>query len=316
MQTEAGATSCEAPAVEHGLSFDVEDYRQILSARFRGESGPVTAQFERNMEAVLALLAEAGAAATFFVTGTVAEGRPDLVRRWAEAGHDESPWQAGHEIASHGYDHTPVWRMTRAALAQELGREKARLQDAAGRPVRGYRAPIFSIRWDTLWAMDAVQQAGFDYDSSIVPVRMRRYGVEGFARAPGLYVLPSGGDLVEVPIGVGRVAGRLVPMAGGGYVRLFSRRRIERAVAAAQDAGAPFTVYAHPDEFGEATFRAVDLATGWRDRLAAGAIALKSNIGRHKVPETIRALLARFRFATLGRIAARVREKGVRTLFP
>jgi polysaccharide deacetylase family protein (PEP-CTERM system associated) len=308
MQTEAGATSCEAPAVEHGLSFDVEDYRQILAARFRGDPGPVTAEFERNMEGVLALLAEAGAAATFFVTGTVAEGRPDLVRRWAEA---------GHEIGSHGYDHTPVWRMTRAALAQELGREKARLQDAAGRPVRGYRAPIFSIRWDTLWAMDAVQQAGFDYDSSIVPVRMRRYGVGGFPAAPGLYVLPSGGDLVEVPIGVGRAAGRLVPMAGGGYVRLFSRRRIERAVAAAQDAGVPFTVYAHPDEFGEAPFRAVDLATGWRDRLAAGAIALKSNIGRHKVPETVRALLARFRFTTLGRIAAGVRQgKGSRTLFP
>lgn len=293
------------PAVEHGLSFDVEDYRQILAARFRGDPGPVTAEFERNMEAVLALLDHAGARATFFVTGTVAAGRPDLVRRWAEA---------GHEIASHGHAHTPIWRMTPEAFRAELDRVKKTLEDAIGRRVGGFRAPVFSIRWDTLWALDVVQQAGFAYDSSVVPVRMQRYGVEGFARAPALYVLPSGGELVEVPLSVARVAGRIVPMAGGGYFRLFSRGQIERAVAAAQDAGVPFIVYAHPDEFGQGRFRACDLAVGWRDRLAAGLLSVKSNIGRRKVPGTVRSLLSQFRFTVLERLAQRVRERGAKSV--
>ena len=296
----------DAPtAVEHGLSFDVEDYRQILSARFRGEPGPVAEGFERNMEAVLGLLAETGTKATFFVTGTVAGGRPDLVRRWADA---------GHEIASHGQAHVPLWLMTPQTLKAELVRVKAALEDASGRAVGGFRAPIFSIRWDTMWALDVLREAGFTYDSSIVPVRMRRYGVAGFAPAPALYLLPSGGELVEIPLSIARAFGRQVPMAGGGYFRLFSRRRIERAVAESQAAGVPFVVYAHPDEFGKERFRAADLATGWRDRLAALAIAVKSNIGRRKVPATVRSLLGRFRFTTLERLANRVRERGTKSV--
>ena len=289
--------------VLHALSVDVEDYRQILSSRFRGEPGPVTAEFERNMEAVVELLGAAGVTATFFVIGTVAEERPDLVKRWADL---------GHEIASHGHDHTPIWATTPARLKEELVRARRVLEDATGRPVVGYRAPIFSVRWDTLWALDVIAEAGFAYDSSIVAVRTKRYGIDGFDETPRLYALASGREIVEVPLSTGRVAGRRVPMAGGGYFRLFSYRRVREAVARAEHRGAAFVVYCHPDEFGQGRFRVVDLATGWRDRLRALIISARSNLGRRRVPETVRRLLVEFRFAPLGRLADRARAAGAK----
>ena len=97
--------------MEHGLSIDVEDYRQILSARYRGEAGPVTMTFERNMETVTGMLATVNTKATFFVSGMVAAARPDLVRRWADL---------GHEIASHGLAHEPIWAMAPDRFRQEL----------------------------------------------------------------------------------------------------------------------------------------------------------------------------------------------------
>jgi len=282
--------------VEHGCSIDVEDYRQILSARYRGDPGPVTATFERNMETVTEMLAQAGTRATFFVSGMVAAARPDLVRRWSDL---------GHEIASHGLTHEPIWTMTPERLREELARAKQTLEDAVGRAVAGYRAPVFSVRWDTLWALEAIREAGFAYDSSIVPARMRWYGVAGFNPRPQVCALKSGGRIVEIPMTLVRAFGMRVPL-GGGYLRLVSRRRIERLVGEAEVAGHAVIVYAHPDEFGIEPFQSVDLARGWRDKAAAAAIALKSNIGRRWTPRMIGRLLTDFRFAPLAKIADRV----------
>jgi len=289
------AVAC-AP-VEHGCSIDVEDYRQILSARYRGDPGPVTAAFERNMETVCGMLAEARTRATFFVSGLVTAVRPDLVRRWADL---------GHEIASHGLTHEPIWTMTPERLREELARAKQTLEDAVGRAVAGYRAPVFSVRWDTLWALEAIREAGFSYDSSIVPVRMRWYGVAGFSERPQVWTLRSGDRIVEVPLATIRAMGMRVPL-GGGYLRLVSRRGIRRVMASAEAAGRAVIVYAHPDEFGSEPFQAADLATGWREKAAATAIALKSNLWRRRVPHSVRHLLAEFRFAPLQKAEERVK---------
>ncbi|MDK1031100.1 MAG: polysaccharide deacetylase family protein [Planctomycetia bacterium] len=120
--------------------------------------------FERDMGEVITILDNTETKATFFVTGTVAKERPELLRRWAAL---------GHEMASHGYSHTPIWAMTAKELKDELEYCKRTIEDAIGQPITGYRAPIFSVRWDTLWALDVIRQCGFTYDSSMVPVRMR-----------------------------------------------------------------------------------------------------------------------------------------------
>ncbi len=293
------------PAPAHCLSVDVEDYRQILSSRYRGEPGALSAGFERDMERVLEVLALAGTKATFFVTGTVAGARPDLLRRWAAL---------GHEIACHGHDHAPVWSMTAAEFRGELSRTRRAVEEAAGRPALGYRAPVFSIRWDTLWALDVVAECGFAYDSSIVPVRTRRYGVAGFPPEPALYGLPSGLEIVEVPLTAARFWGLGVPVAGGGYFRLFSERRILRAAADCERRGRPFVLYCHPYEFGPEPVDWTDLAGAGRERLMARLACALTNLGRTKVPRTVARLAREFRFGPLGELARKVRDHGTKRL--
>jgi polysaccharide deacetylase family protein (PEP-CTERM system associated) len=285
----------------HGASFDVEDYRQILRLRYRGTAGPVSDTFDRDMEALCALLDETSTRATFFVLGEVAEGRKESLRRWHGA---------GHEIAAHGWDHTPIWQMDRAAFRADLERTKKTIEDVLGAPVAGYRAPVFSVRWDTLWALDEIAAAGFTYDSSIVPVRMSRYGLDGVDRAAAQLKLPSQATLVEFPLPVGRVLHRVAPVGGGGYFRLFPLSWIRRALAEHDAAGVPFVMYCHPDEMARQRFRAMDLAANWPDRLKAALLSLRSNLGRKRVPGIARALLTQFKFAPLAELAKRIASDG------
>jgi polysaccharide deacetylase family protein (PEP-CTERM system associated) len=287
--------------VQHAISIDVEDYRQILAIRFAGEPGSVSHMWERDMDAALALLDAAGTRAVFFVMGTIARERPDLLRRWADL---------GHESACHGYSHRPIWTLTVEAFRDDLQRAKRSVEDAIGCAVRGYRAPEFSVRWDTLWSLEVICECGFSYDSSIVPARTRRYGVSDFDPRPARYVLPSGAELVELPLPVANVCGRTVPIGGGGYFRLFSLSRVRRAVAEYDRQGLPFIVYCHPDELGGQRFRWECQGWRWRDRLRARLIAVKSNIGRRKVADMLRTLLQERRFAPLGQLAESVRTDG------
>jgi len=280
--------------VVHGMSIDVEDHRQILSSRFRGDPGEVSAQFDRDMDEILAILDATGTKATFFVIGTIAEQRPDCLRRWADL---------GHEIASHGYAHKPIWAMTPTELREELQSCKRRLEDTISEPITGFRAPIFSVRWDSVWALDTISECGFTYDSSIVPVRMRRYGVAGFDPQPAPYLLPSGRRIVEIPLSIGRLWGRTMPVAGGGYFRLLPQvtiRRILRRFTMRQEV---FVVYCHPYDMSAQPFQSADLAENWLDRLKGGLISFKSNLGRAKVRRLVRSILETFRFGPLKDIA-------------
>jgi len=295
----------DRPAPAHCLSVDVEDYRQILSLRHRRDPGPLSPALERDMERVLEVLCLADVKATFFVTGTVAEARPDLLRRWAAL---------GHEIGCHGHDHTPVWAMAPEALRAELSRTRRAVENASGQPAAGYRAPVFSIRWDTLWALDVVAECGFEYDSSVMPVRNRRYGVDGFDPAPRRYRLPSGLSLVEMPLTVARAWGRLVPVAGGGYFRLFSYGRIRRAAAECGRLGRPFVLYCHPYEFSPDPVDWTDLAGGRLGRLRARLECFKTNLGRTKVPGIVAGLAREFRFGPLGPVARQVRDHGTESI--
>jgi peptidoglycan/xylan/chitin deacetylase (PgdA/CDA1 family) len=87
--------------------------------------------------AVLELLANAQARATFFLVGEQVERWPSLAAEIAAA---------GHEVALHGYRHTLLLRRTPRALASDLERAAALIERASGRAPRCYRPPygIFS----------------------------------------------------------------------------------------------------------------------------------------------------------------------------
>jgi len=289
----------------HGASFDVEDYRQILRLRYQADSGEVSQSFAQDMRALCHLLDVTSTRATFFVTGTVAQQRPQWLQQWQAQ---------GHEIACHGWDHRPVWSMTPAEFAEDIRKSAAAIADAIGQMPRGYRAPIFSIRWDTQWALEVLADQGFVYDSSIVPVRTKRYGINGAPRVPGMYQLSGGRRIVEIPLPVDVVCGRTRPVGGGGYFRLWPLSIIRRAVVRHQQQDRPFVLYAHPDELGGQRFKAADLARGLPQRLKATILSIKSNMGRPRMPGIIAALLREFHFVPLIELAKTWENHGATSL--
>ena len=198
-------------SIRNAMTVDVEDFFQVQA--FAGcidrrdwESLP--RRVEANTEKVLGLFSEAHVSATFFVLGWVAERHPGLVRKIVIE---------GHEIASHGYAHIPVYEQSAAEFRADVRRTKQLLEDAGGMPVHGYRAASFSISTNTLWALDVLAEEGYEYSSSIYPVAHDLYGMP---KAPRFPFHPRQDRFLEVPMTTLSMFGRNFPCSGGGYFRL------------------------------------------------------------------------------------------------
>jgi polysaccharide deacetylase family protein (PEP-CTERM system associated) len=200
-----------APALTNALTIDVEDYFQVSAFApyiSRQDWDSRECRIERNVDRILELLAASGPTqATFFTLGWIAERHPALVRRIVAA---------GHELASHGYGHERASDLSPAAFSQDVVRAKALLEDLAGVPVLGYRAPSFSIGVGNLWAFDVLARAGYRYSSSIYPIRHDHYGMPDSPR----FAYRVGAGLLEIPVTTLRVMNRNLPSSGGGYFRL------------------------------------------------------------------------------------------------
>jgi polysaccharide deacetylase family protein (PEP-CTERM system associated) len=198
------------------LSFDVEEHHRIEAAS--ALSCPAHRKVQYASRAVATtrrlsdLLAESNTKATFFIVGELAEQNPEMVRELH---------QAGHEIASHGWDHQPVYRLTREAFRRDITKCKDVLEQITGERVKGYRAPTFSVMKKTAWAIDELIDAGYQYDSSVFPVHHDRYGVPDAPVSPFRCYGASGQQsILEIPpltlqLGLGNL-----PIGGGGYFRL------------------------------------------------------------------------------------------------
>ncbi len=227
------------------LSFDVEEHHRIEAVAGLVISPALQAHYRERLEPatrwILDALAASGAKATFFVLGQIAEYSPELVR----AIH-----KAGHEVASHGWDHRRVTTMSRDEFREDIRRAKNAIEQATGEAVVGYRAPTFSIGTGNPWAIDVLVEAGMLYDSSIYPVRHDRYGVPSAPRVP-FVIRGEQQSLLELPPATWRAFGVNVPMGGGGYFRLFplwmTRQAIRQANLGAEPN--PAMLYFHPWEF-------------------------------------------------------------------
>ena len=198
------------PSITNALTIDVEDYFQVSAfAPYieRSEWDLRECRVERNVERILALLQENNTQATFFTLGWIAERYPALVRRIVDD---------GHELASHGYGHERVSDLSEVAFFNDVHHAKALLEDIAGARVQGYRAPSFSIGAGNLWALDALQRAGYRYSSSIYPIRHDHYGMPDAPR----FAHQVRDGLIEVPPTTLRMFNRNLPSSGGGYFRL------------------------------------------------------------------------------------------------
>ena len=263
-------------AVRNGLSVDVEEWFQVGAFErviAKGDWDTIASRVEANTGAVLDLFAESGVHATFFTLGWVAARHPRLIRRIVDA---------GHEVASHGWDHQRVFTMDAAAFRADLARARIALEDAGGQRVTGYRAPSFSIDTRNLWAFNELAEAGYAYSSSVAPVAHDHYG---WRDAPRYAFRPlTDAPLVELPVTVAKVGGRHLA-TGGGFFRLLPAALTDLAVRQVNGDGHAGIFYFHPWEVDPAQprVRQAPLRSKVRHYARLGAMAgkLRGLIARH-----------------------------------
>jgi polysaccharide deacetylase family protein (PEP-CTERM system associated) len=243
MSASRGEAAPAPPSpVVNVMTVDVEDYFQVSAFEHvvsRERWPDYESRVVANTSRVLDLLAEADVRGTFFVLGWVAERYPALVQRIA---------RAGHPIASHSYWHRLVYDLSPEEFRADLRRAKDVLEQTAGAPVVGFRAPSYSIVERSLWALDVLVEEGYAYDASIFPIRHDRYGIADAPRQPHA-IARGAGSVLEVPATAGRLGSLAVPI-GGGYFRLFPYAWTRWAIGQVNAATSqPAIFYIHPWEF-------------------------------------------------------------------
>ena len=225
----------------HCLTFDIEEHFQVSafeSPMRRRHWDTFESRVERNTEKILELLRMRDVRATFFVLGWVAERHPKLIRRIADE---------GHEVASHGYAHELVTLQSPSKFREDIRKTKGILEEIIRGPVLGYRAPSFTITRETSWAFQILVEEGYVYDSSVFPILHHTYGMPG-AKTRSHVVLTEAGPLWEFPLSTATVAGLRLPIAGGGYFRLFPYRLFRRMLKRVEACGQVLVMYLHPWE--------------------------------------------------------------------
>jgi polysaccharide deacetylase family protein (PEP-CTERM system associated) len=274
--------------IVNALTVDVEDYFQVSAFEgrvSRHEWSGFEARVDRNTDRLLEMFATADVRATFFVLGWVAERHPALVRRIV---------QAGHELASHGYEHRLVYSESRDLFREDLRRSRAALQSIAGVPVLGYRAPSYSVTRESMWALDVLIEEGYVYDASIYPIRHDRYGVHDWPRHIHR-VDRATGSIWELPGSTVRRLGMNLPIGGGGYFRILPYSWTRRGIRCVnEEERQPAVFYIHPWE--------VDPDQPRLDGSLASRFRHYRNL--HKTEDRLRRLLRDFRFGTVWDVLA------------
>jgi len=269
-------------ALAHHFTVDVEEHFQVSAFEPhlpRERWNDMESRVVANVGRLLALLDAHRARGTFFILGCVAERQPDVVRAIA---------RGGHEVASHGWDHRRVTQQTPHEFRLSVRRTKALLEELAGSPVVGFRAPSFSIVAGREWALDVLVEEGYRYDSSLFPVRRPGYGYAAGGREPHWLERPPG-RLAEVPPATLRVAGINLPAAGGAYFRLLPYAVVRTALRDCERRGVPGTFYIHPWEIDPGQPR---LDVPWITRL-------RHYGGLARTERRLQQLLRDFRFTTI-----------------
>ena len=318
----------------NALTVDVEDYFQVhaFSNVIKYEDwGNYECRVEHNTERILEILDTSirnsqfairnSAKATFFVLGWIAERYPGLIRRIRDQ---------GHEIACHGYGHKLIYTQSKEEFREDIRRAKAVLEDVTGQDVIGYRAPMYSITKKSQWALEILIEEGFKYDSSIFPIRHDFYGISDAPRFPFIVSLNGNQNveflvlnyelnttqnskfinqnskfitynsklLIEFPISTVCFGRMNLPIAGGGYFRLFPYSVIKKGFTRINEVERqPFIFYIHPWE--------VD-----PDQPRINGLSFKSRfrhyINLKKTEERLKKLLRDFNFTSIKKIIERI----------
>ncbi len=238
--------------IRNALTVDLEDWFHPEYVASEVDPEHAIPMIEQSYKKTLQLLSELQIRSTFFVNGQIAERFPDIIREIENQ---------GHEIASHGYTHTPLWRMSPEVFAKEVSRSNAVIQKAIGKRPIGFRAPSFSLSNETIWALKILKKFGYLYDSSVFPVRTPLYGVRGVPLRPYRPSLENIAEeqedvkFIEFPPLAISFLGIRVPTPGGFYFRITPASLVRHAIAKVNRLGYPAMLYFHPWELMDETPR-------------------------------------------------------------
>lgn len=227
---------------KNAMTVDVEDYFQVsafANAINQNDWDNHPLRVVNNTRKLLDLFDEHQVKITFFVLGWVAERERDLVLEIANR---------GHEVACHGFSHQLVYNQSPDVFREETLRSKNLLEDIIQQPVRGYRAASYSITEKSKWALDILAESGFVYDSSIFPVRHDRYGMPNTPEHPYKLTTEAGNSIIEFPLSTAKIFKYRLPVAGGGYFRLYPYWLSKAGLKQINRQQKPFIFYLHPWE--------------------------------------------------------------------
>ncbi len=235
-----GPRGVSSGAVVNALTVDLEDWYHVCGAGETADPGQWSAyesRVTRNTHTILSLLGTRGIRATFFVLGFVAEREPGLIRAIA---------REGHEVATHGHFHRRIFEMSPLEFEADLVRSLDAIAAAVAGTVVGYRAPEWSMRPHTAWALPILRKHGIRYDSSMVP--LTRMGDRAYPRLP-CRLATDYGEIMEFPLTTVRCFGENLPFTGGLPMRLAPYFYILSSIRRLNARGHPALVYVHPWEF-------------------------------------------------------------------
>lgn len=252
------------------LSVDAEDYYSLAVRDQLGVAVDVSDEVAPQTLQLLDFLERAGLRATWFIVGSLARVRPDLVRAIASR---------GHEIASHGYAHQPLSALSADSFRADLVQSIRALEDTAQRRVRAFRAPAFSLRAGHTWAFEIMAAEGIAIDSSL-----RIVWPGGVRAGRDLIASARRWGISEIPgfaVGVGASG---IPVGGGGGLRLLPAALTRAVLRRITRAGLPAALYVHPYDFPSPGRR-----TPWPRANPAAAFRLwrfdvLQRIGRRRLP--------------------------------
>ena len=286
----------ERPSLpRHVMTIDLECWHDLMLRNAEMQSRLDKVSLARQVDSILELLSETETKCTFFVLANVAEEEPQIVERLIAA---------GHEIGIHGTAHKPLFCHNPQSLRADIEYCKKTIEDRIGRPVVCHRAPMFSIVKQNLWALDVLAELGITTDSSIFPMRLPRYGIDGFPRRPQMIETPSGKSMFEVPLSIVSAGGKWWPISGGGYARVAPTWLLERAVRKLEVEALPLILYFHPYEFDERPL-VPPKQFGVAKRMK---LSLKWNSNRRSIREKVRFLLSEFSFGRMDEYVKSIRQ--------
>ena len=268
------------------MTVDVEDYyhvsafSDVISSK---DWDGYESRVEHNTNKILDLFSRYRIKATFFVLGCVAENNPNLIKKI---------FNEGHEIASHGYSHQLIYNQSIKVFREETSRSKKILEDIIQKPIKGYRAASYSITLKSEWALDILAEEGFEYDSSIFPVKHDRYGMSNAPKLPYKLTTIEGNSIIEFPLSTLNIFGYALPVAGGGYFRLYPYAFTKFALNKINKKNNSFVFYLHPWE--------VDPD---QPKINAGRLSKFRHYNNlHKCESRLHELLKDFKFDTMANV--------------